>query len=498
MSKHTKNKKGKRKINEIVWVNQIFYRFACLLMLVLLISIIMNLQQENLTFQPEITGSYAIDITGNLILEISGSSVANTQLNVTNDSINAPPILVANIPNITFEEDTNTSLNLSAYFTNPLGNGLNYTFTPIANLTVSLNNATGNVTFIPEINFRGIRHITFTAYNSKSNTTSNNITLNVSASYNITMNNFDGTSTRMDTYANAQLQNMADVILEMTSYGEIHFTESVTIQRDINIDKLVRMSSNSILMQTEIVLELNKTAILTMYGVSFTDPQILIDGAICSASICQEVNYSGATYVFETPFMANYTLRETPVTSTPAPTPVSAGGGEGGGGGGGGAAISEPDLFELNISTLSVTMRQGENKREKFTIINTGDKFLDFVIDTASLGKFIELSQYNLTLPPQASETIEITFFISPNKEPKIHKDMIKVTADRRTKSIAVTLDIRKKGAIVIDTDIEDAGLKPEFELPGLIFDIRYTLLIIIIILLLVLLLFILFRERKK
>ncbi|MFH1641535.1 MAG: tandem-95 repeat protein [Nanoarchaeota archaeon] len=109
------------------------------------------------------------------------ASSNNVTLNIT--AVNDAPTLVSNIPNMTWPEDTvNTTLNLTAYFSDIDGDDLNYTNIGAQNITVEINNDTGIVTITPSANYTGTNYVIFYAYDKdRLNTSSNNVTLNITA-----------------------------------------------------------------------------------------------------------------------------------------------------------------------------------------------------------------------------------------------------------------------------------------------------------------------------
>lgn len=78
--------------------------------------------------------------------------------------MNYPPNMTAEIPGFAWPEDTSVSFNVSQYFSDINGNFLGFVASIVNNITVTINNATGNVTFIPQVNFSGIRFLTITAF----------------------------------------------------------------------------------------------------------------------------------------------------------------------------------------------------------------------------------------------------------------------------------------------------------------------------------------------
>lgn len=103
-----------------------------------------------------------------------------SQIDVTVNNTDDNPILISNIPAITWNEDTTTTINLSNYFKSIDGDILSYTSATPNNVTVSINNTSLIATFTPDADFFGTRYVIFYAADSSNNiTASNNITLTI-------------------------------------------------------------------------------------------------------------------------------------------------------------------------------------------------------------------------------------------------------------------------------------------------------------------------------
>ncbi|MBI2448767.1 right-handed parallel beta-helix repeat-containing protein, partial [Candidatus Pacearchaeota archaeon] len=93
--------------------------------------------------------------------------------------LQVPPALVDIIPDLFIGVNESLDINLSRYFFDPNGDDLNFSNTPIANITVTINNDTGIATLTPQVNFKGTRHVIFIATDSFNSTPSHNITIDV-------------------------------------------------------------------------------------------------------------------------------------------------------------------------------------------------------------------------------------------------------------------------------------------------------------------------------
>lgn len=136
-------------------------------------------------------------------------------------------------------------------------------------------------------------------------------------------NDFIGNTTDL---TEVDISNITNFIVDKPSFGKINFTESVDLSSGGNLNTYVNISFNRIEVNSTGLSALNKTARLRLYNLTFTDPQALKDGVVCSD--CTEVSYTGNTFVFDVTGFSVYTSRETPVAS-----PISPGGGGSSGGG---------------------------------------------------------------------------------------------------------------------------------------------------------------------
>jgi hypothetical protein len=131
---------------------------------------------EYIKFRAEDTGSNTVDSNQFALVVLNASDA---------------PRLVQNIPNQNWPKNTNLTLNLSKYFTDPELDPLSFTSTTPANITVYIENITGIVTLEPDTNFIGTNTINFTAYDTEgNNATSNEITLIVVEGPSILVNTY--------------------------------------------------------------------------------------------------------------------------------------------------------------------------------------------------------------------------------------------------------------------------------------------------------------------
>ncbi|MBT3463541.1 hypothetical protein HN827_09160 [archaeon] len=135
----------------------------------------------NVNFTPNQTNvgnhSYSIGYTaGPSCSPRSGSESFDVEIINTKD----PPILIQNFSNQKWPQDTSiTPFDLDSYFSDPDGDELSYSYTPVSFVTVTINNL-NEVTFKPAYHYYGIQYVYFSAmdpYNAS--VTSNKIKLTI-------------------------------------------------------------------------------------------------------------------------------------------------------------------------------------------------------------------------------------------------------------------------------------------------------------------------------
>ena len=296
------------------------------------------------------------------------------------------------------------------------------------------------------------------------NSTAENRTFTV-----IFMKNFNGSSTNLSL---VNVTNVTNFVVELTTLGTINFSDTVDLSQGLDLDRFINISSNNITLDADQLNALNKSATLYIYGLTFTNPRPLRDGVVCPSSICTEVpGYSKAegTFVFDVTQFSSYTSEETPVVDDedeePGPSP---GGGAGAGGGGRGFPIAAERLFVLSTEALKVTLKQGEEKDESFTIKNIGDFSLGIKVNLNKISEFLTApTEYilNLVLQPDEQETINLSFKAEEDFTPDVYPREITITG-AGTSTIIFTIIEIESAKPLFDVDVE---VLPEYKiiLPG-------------------------------
>jgi len=247
---------------------------------------------------------------------------------------------------------------------------------------------------------------------------------------------FNGTTTAFLFLNDSELESIENMTLENTNYGKIIFNENVNLTQDVvanylNLNNNVNISFNEIEINTTKLTSLEKPATLYLYGLNFSNPRILRDGEICSSTICQIIDYSGGTLIFNVTNFTVYSAEEIPGVVTP---PI----GEGGG-------VTKISNFILDKDLIKVSLKQGETKRETIKITNTGKTVLDITINPEFVGKFMAISEDSFSLKLQESKTINIDIFAKENEIPDAYIGRIIIKGGGITKFINSIIEVIEK-----------------------------------------------------
>lgn len=135
---------------------------------------------------------------------------------------------------------------------------------------------------------------------------------------------------------NTEYTNLTNVenISDVTYFNVSNFNGSITWTKSIDFSagqdwaKCIKIEFNSVEVNSSCFAGFNGTAIITMYNLTWTDPQILKDGEVCTT--CTRQSYISGVLIFSITGFSVYTTQETPVTATTT----------GGGGGSGGSSCT--------------------------------------------------------------------------------------------------------------------------------------------------------------
>jgi len=118
---------------------------------------------------------------------------------------------------------------------------------------------------------------------------------------------FDGSTTDISA---VDVHNITNLVLEKTSYGKINFTSTVNFTQTVNLSSTINLTDNFVSIDSVAHPELNKSATISFYNLTLSDPMILRNGVVCPSSICTKISYSGGVLVFNVTGFTNYSSAE--------------------------------------------------------------------------------------------------------------------------------------------------------------------------------------------
>ncbi len=119
------------------------------------------------------TGNTGTDCNDNDMLTNIGST------DLVKNCINDAPTLSSNIPNVFWNENANTTLDLSQYFRDPENSQLTYTYSGLGSSNIAITIAGSIARFSSTSNWNGTSNVIFTASDGTYNKNSNSVTLTV-------------------------------------------------------------------------------------------------------------------------------------------------------------------------------------------------------------------------------------------------------------------------------------------------------------------------------
>jgi len=267
------------------------------------------------------------------------------------------------------------------------------------------------------------------------------------------LNNFNGSTTDISL---VDIRNITNLVLEVLPYGKINYSVGIDLSQGVDVDNNVNITKNRIELNSTAIPGLNKSATLSLFDITFTDPRPLRDGAVCPSSICTELPFSGNTFIFEVTQFTVYSSEETPDTTTTTTTTTTDGGGGAGGGGGGGPVVAKRE-FTISREALTVTLKQGQSKEESLTVKNTGEVSLDIKTFFQTVKKFIispDLEEIEFILKPNDEQTIDLIFKAEKNQTPNIYTGEIKVISGSTEKIVSTIIEVESAKPL-FDVDVE-------------------------------------------
>ena len=112
-------------------------------------------------------------------------------------------------------------------------------------------------------------------------------------------------------YNATYLQNISNVKF-VNQYGRIQFLQNLNLSSDLNLAERIKVLDKKIWINSSLIPQFNKSAMLTFTGVGFSNPIIKIDGVDCPDTKCQNVTFNQTTgqYVFNVTGFSVYEIVE--------------------------------------------------------------------------------------------------------------------------------------------------------------------------------------------
>ncbi len=326
------------------------------------------------------------------------------QTETRNISLVVPNLTIIRPENETYFDTTELLLNFTVSFENFVW----YNIDGGTNTTIS-----GNTTFNAS---GGQRTLNLYANNTVGETVESIIFTIDLSKFKIIYDNYagntSGSSTDFNQSSFEDIQALSGVILENTDFGKIEFNEALNLTNDttpgdnqLDLDTHTNISNNFIEINSSGVPNLNKSATLYLYGLTFSNPIILRDGVLCPPGICTKISYSLITgiLVFNVTQFTSYSAEETPAD---APTP----GPSGGGGVSGGSTGIVLECTEDNECTETDEVCWNNKCVQLFDI-----KIIEFE-SPVELGEFFDFT-YFIKGMAEINDDVKINFWIERNGE---------------------------------------------------------------------------------
>lgn len=250
-----------------------------------------NLYTENTTYTPIL---YNLTVNYDLIPD-----------KAPNVTLNSPQNNSVSTGNITFNcsaSDDFGLVNISLYH-NMNGWMLNQSF----NVSGISNSSIFNLTNLPGGSYKW----SCLAYDNNNNSTfANNYSFSV-----VLLSTFDGSTTNP---ISQNITNIQNLTLEKTNYGKIIFSENIDLSAGADLNNYVNISYNRMIVNASVLPALNKSATIYLYNLTFSNPRILKNGAICPETECVKISYSSGTLIYRISHFSDYMAEEIPSSSSSA------------------------------------------------------------------------------------------------------------------------------------------------------------------------------------
>ncbi|MEK6827173.1 MAG: hypothetical protein AABX99_01680 [Nanoarchaeota archaeon] len=388
----------------------------------------------------------SVDITGRII---TGKSLQYFGMNITIISSDPPALTLSNPKNQTYMNNKSILLNYSASGQQAVW----YSLDSGDNITI---------TSSTHFNASDGSHTLFLYTNNSNGETSQNVTFLINPDkYSFNYDEWEDDeregSTNFSEYSYEDLQNLSDLTFEDTTHGKIKFNENVNLTgNNVNLS-YVNISWNRIEINSTALPDLNKSAALQLSGLTFSNPRILRDGAVCSSEICTHQSYAGGILKFNVTGFSIYSSEEAPTTAT-ATTSSSSGGG---GGGSGGNSIIDfpPESFSLSLEQINIKIEQGQVKTQEVAITNNQNSDLTVEITTSKISDFLIIKEPKFILKKGESKILKFEVLALKENTPELYLGEIIFKAGIKVKKILAAIEVESANPLF---DVS-AEISPQF-----------------------------------
>ncbi len=352
-------------------------------------------------------------------LPIIKADNVQTTLNII--YINVPPVLINAIPNQTWAKNTNltNAFNLDNYFYD--NDTLTYLNSSVENISVIINATTHQVSFYPDYGFKGIRNITFTAFDISTNTNSNIVILNVTSDYQPPI----GTNPTKDKIDSQIFQN---TIVSFSANWQDNIALSSYIFSIKQESGWINQSPSS------------------FSGIQNTSSYVM------QISAPSGTNVEWKFYAFDTSGNLNSTeIKNLTVSVAPIPPPVTINNSSPP------TTTTTPTIaqpktakrvsnyvIEPDKKKFKVDIKQGSSGTVTIKITNIGNTDLFFNITIKKLEKFKKiLSEKSFNLTAGESKVVTIEFTADKRLMPDLYYGYIRIATRIRTKNIPIVIQVK-------------------------------------------------------
>jgi len=307
--------------------------------------------------------------------------------------------------------------------------------------------------------------------------------------FDIRYDTFDGLTTDFDTYNEVELSDMPGVILEKISYGKVEFQENLDIMsmdggdNIVDFDADLEISDNLINVDEYNLPGINKSAILSLYGLSFVGPLIYHNGVECTT--CTLIDYSGGILEFSTTeFEGAYYAVEgaeycgdgicnngEDCNSCPGDCGECPDDGDdtGGGGGGGDTPDDEPDDtytgefdFKVAPDDFFIEMGKGTYYRKIIEVTNNGTKDISINVYVEGLSDFVFPDIRSFSLAAGESRDIRLDIYVSDKRFADVYVGKIRFQSAYVERYVEGVLDVKERDALFdIRTEVLKKYINP-------------------------------------